>query len=163
MAKKLSIRNISESRFAASGGRGSKGGWRRIGITARTEMRSGMREFRRRYIASEEGFIELAASVYKAALTPLKLTVSANARGLLNEKFLMQRTKHTVLNQQMLQPDNRERRKTCHIDCKNLIILTEILGLQKIFCPALSMKATEENHIFAVEIILIHLVYWLHG
>jgi hypothetical protein len=34
MAKKFKIKNISESRLTAAGGRGSKGGWRRIGITA---------------------------------------------------------------------------------------------------------------------------------
>ena len=32
----------------------------------------------------------------------------------------MQRTKHTVLNQQMLQPPSRDSRKTCHMQIKTV-------------------------------------------
>lgn len=61
----------------------------------------------------EEGFKEIAGRLYKAALTPLKLTVSASANGLLEGKFFMQRTKQTVLNQVMLHPANKQRKNTC--------------------------------------------------
>jgi hypothetical protein len=63
MAKKFKIKNISESRLTAAGGRGSKGGWRRIGITAAMQTRRGTRAFKRRYSESDEGSIELAARV----------------------------------------------------------------------------------------------------
>lgn len=46
-----------------------------------------MRAFKRRYSASDEGSIALAARAYKAALTPLKLTVREMARGRLAGKF----------------------------------------------------------------------------
>lgn len=65
MARKLSTRNITEFLREASGDllRESKGGWRRIGTSATREVRRGTRAFRSRYSASDEGSIELAASV----------------------------------------------------------------------------------------------------
>lgn len=72
-----------------------------------------------------QGFIEIAARLYKAALTPLKLTVSASANGLLQGKFFMHRTKQTVLNQVMLHPANKQRKNTCNNKSKeaNRVIL----------------------------------------
>ncbi|PON45720.1 hypothetical protein PanWU01x14_257120, partial [Parasponia andersonii] len=104
------MRKIRESRRTASGGRGSTDGWRRIGISAAMEVRRGMIALRKRYKGLDDGLIALAARAYRAALTPLKLTVSDIARGWLDGKFLMQRTKQTVLNQHMLQPAIRQKR-----------------------------------------------------
>ena len=50
-------------------------------------MKRGISAFKRRYMALDEGSIALAARVYKAALTPLKLTVNEIARGRLAGKF----------------------------------------------------------------------------
>lgn len=86
-AKKFSMRNIRESRRTASGGRGSKEGWRRIGGRATMEVRRGITAFRRRYSESEEGLMASAARAYSAALTPLKLTVREIARGRFAGKF----------------------------------------------------------------------------
>lgn len=86
-AKKLRKRKMRESRRTAWGGRGSREGWRRIGISDTKEVRRGRRAFKRRYRGEEEGSIELAARVYKAALTPLKLTVREIARGRFAGKF----------------------------------------------------------------------------
>lgn len=113
-AKKFNTMNIRESRRTASGGRGSNDGWQRIGRSAAMEVIRGMTAFKRRYSASDDGLIDFAARVYSAALTPLKLTVRDIARGRLAGKFRIQRTKHTVLNQQMLHPANKQRRNTCH-------------------------------------------------
>lgn len=63
MAKKFKIRNTSESRLTASGGRGSKGGWRRIGMVAAMQTKRGTRAFKRRYNESDDGSIEFAARV----------------------------------------------------------------------------------------------------
>ena len=63
MAKMFSMRNITEFLRTPSGGRGSTTGWRRIGTSAAKEVRRGTRALRRRYSASDEGSIELAARV----------------------------------------------------------------------------------------------------
>lgn len=109
----LSTRNMRESRRTPSGGRGSKGGWRRIGMIAVKETMSGIRAFKRRYSSGEAGLIALYARVYKAALTPLKLTVRERASDLFAGKLLMQSTKQTVLNQQILRPASKQQRNTC--------------------------------------------------
>lgn len=62
-ARKFSMRNITEFLRAAFGERESKGGWRRIGPNAAMEVRMGRTAFKRRYSLSDEGLIELAASV----------------------------------------------------------------------------------------------------
>lgn len=74
-------RKMTESRRTPSGGRGSREGCRRIGINAATEVIRGMTAFKMRYIVVEEESIASAARLYKAALTPLKLTVSDIAKG----------------------------------------------------------------------------------
>lgn len=56
----------------------------------------------------------LAARLYKAALTPLKLTVREMARGRFVGKFWVHRTKQNVLNQVMLHPANKHSRNTCN-------------------------------------------------
>ena len=61
----------------------------------------------------DDEFIALAARLYKAALTPLKLTVSEMAKGRYVGKFWVQRTKQTVLNQHMLHPAIKHSRNTC--------------------------------------------------
>ncbi|KAF8668263.1 hypothetical protein HU200_052317 [Digitaria exilis] len=65
----------------------------------------------------------------KAALSPLKLIERERARGrLLVEKLRMQRTKQTVLNQQMLHPAIRQTKNTCSAtyesELNQLIIFT---------------------------------------
>ena len=60
--------------------------------------------------------MELAAKAYNAALTPLKLTVKGIAGARFDGKFLMKRTKQTVLNQVMLHPDNKHSENTCQIN-----------------------------------------------
>ena len=50
-------------------------------MRAAIEVMRGMTALRLRYKGLEDGLIALAARVYKAALTPLKLTVSDIARG----------------------------------------------------------------------------------
>ena len=50
-----------------------------------------------------------------AAERPLKLTVRDSARDLFMLKFLMQRTKQIVLNQEILQPAIKQSPKTCHL------------------------------------------------
>lgn len=63
-AKMFSIRNMTEFLRAACGeGESNRGGWRRIGGSATMEVRRGTRAFKSRYSASDEGSIELAASV----------------------------------------------------------------------------------------------------
>ena len=81
------MRKIRESRRTASRGRGSKEGWQRIGGRATMEVRRGIRALRRRYSAFEEGLMASAARAYRAALTPLKLTVREIARGRIAGKF----------------------------------------------------------------------------
>lgn len=110
---RLRRRKMRESRRTASTGRGESGGWRRIGTRAKREVMRGIRELRRRYKGVEEESIAVAARAYKAALTPLKLTVREMASGRLEGKFRLQRTKQTVLNQHMLHPDSKQRRNTC--------------------------------------------------
>jgi hypothetical protein len=90
------------------------------------EMR-GIEAFKRRYIAFDDEPIALPARVYRAALTPLKAIVRDKARGRLAEKFFMQRTKHTVLNQQILHPANRQRRNTCKkkFTKKNVVLMMQ--------------------------------------
>lgn len=111
-ARKFSSRNISWSRFTASLGRGSSEGCRKIGIRAAMDVKRGINALRRRYISFDDESNAFAARLYKAALTPLKLTVRDIARGRLVGKFLMQRIKHTVLNQQMLQPASKHSKNT---------------------------------------------------
>lgn len=60
-AMKFKIRKIRESRLTPSGGRGSKEGCRRIGISAAKEVMRGMRALRRRYSSFEDGLIALPA------------------------------------------------------------------------------------------------------
>lgn len=61
MAMILSMRKMKESRLTPSGGRGSKEGCLRIGIKAAKEVMRGMRAFKRRYRAFEDGLIALSA------------------------------------------------------------------------------------------------------
>lgn len=72
---------MRESRRTPSGGRGSRLGWRRIGINAAVEVRRGMTAFKIRNKEVDDESIALTARLYKAALTPLKLTVSDIAKG----------------------------------------------------------------------------------
>lgn len=86
-------------------------------MRAKREVMRGIRELRRRYKAGVEAEVEEystaeAASAYKAALTPLKLTVREMASGRLEGKLRLQRRKQTVLNQHMLHPDSKQRRNT---------------------------------------------------
>lgn len=111
-ARKFSSRNIRRSRLTASVGRWFTGGCLRIGIKAAMDVKRGINALRRRYRSLDDESNDLAARLYKAALTPLKLTVRDIAKGRLAGKFLMQRTKHTVLNQQMLHPANKHSMKT---------------------------------------------------
>lgn len=58
--------------------------------------------------------MELAARLYKVALTPLKLTVRERARERSVVKFRIQGTRHIVLNQHMLSPVNKHSTNTCN-------------------------------------------------
>ncbi|KAG6419779.1 hypothetical protein SASPL_116291 [Salvia splendens] len=81
---------------------------RGTGIRATTDMKKGIKALRRRYTADEKRSIDFTTRLYRATLTPLKLTVRESANGIAEGKFLMHRTKQTVLNQQMLQPANKQ-------------------------------------------------------
>lgn len=63
----------------------------------------------------------LAARLYRAALTPLKLTVREMARGRLVVKLRLQSTKQTVLNQQILQPESKHSANTYEKLAKNQV------------------------------------------
>lgn len=125
MASKFNLRNVNCSCLTASGGRGSAGGWQRMGITAAMDVKRGMIALRRRYNLVDEGFSDFAARLYNAALTPLKLTVRARASGRVQGKFFMQSTKHTVLNQQMLHPANKHNKNTCNRKVSNIKLQME--------------------------------------
>ncbi|KAG6393052.1 hypothetical protein SASPL_147282 [Salvia splendens] len=60
-------------------------------------MKRGIKALRRRYTVDEERSIDFTTRLYRAALTPLKLTVRESANGIAEGKFLMQRTKQTVI------------------------------------------------------------------
>ncbi|MFS7923002.1 hypothetical protein Hanom_Chr03g00255681 [Helianthus anomalus] len=57
--------------------------------------------------------ISVAMRLYKAAVRPLKLMLRDSASGELFGKFLMHKTKQTVLNQVMLQPADKHRINAC--------------------------------------------------
>lgn len=75
-----------------------------------------------------------------AALTPLKLTVSDKASARFAGKFRMQRTKQTVLNQHMLHPANKHRRKTCN-KFHNDVIFIYLLKFKYIIFNFLSIAS----------------------
>lgn len=50
--------------------------------------------------------------LYNAAVTPLKLTLRDTASGQFSGKFLIFRTKHTVLNHGMLPPADKNKTNT---------------------------------------------------
>lgn len=87
----------------------------RTGKRAAKETIRGTREFSRRYRFEDDGLIALKAREYNAALIPLKLTVRDKARARFVGKWRMQRMKQAVLNQQMLNPANKQQRNTYHI------------------------------------------------
>lgn len=99
-------------RDSFSGVVGSRDGLARTGKRAAKETIRGTREFSRRYRFEDDGLIALNAREYNAALIPLKLTVRDKARARLFGKWRMQRMKHAVLNQQMLNPANEQQKNT---------------------------------------------------
>jgi hypothetical protein len=102
-----------------------------MGISDTTEVMRGIKAFKRRYISFDDESIALPTRAYRAALTPLKAIVRDKARGRLAGKFWMQRTKHTVLNQQILHPASKQRRNTCKQFCTNQKVFMMMDGFRK--------------------------------
>jgi len=63
-------------------------------------------------VVLSDGLSLVAIRLYNPAVTPLKLTLRDTASGQFSGKFLIFRTKHTVLNHGMLPPADKDKTKT---------------------------------------------------
>ncbi|KAG6422447.1 hypothetical protein SASPL_119019 [Salvia splendens] len=68
-------------------------------------MKRGIKALRRRYTADEERSIDFTTRLYRVALTPMKLTMRESANDIAEGKFLMQRTKQTVIGAESTKPN----------------------------------------------------------